>query len=507
MHDLSSRAIETRTEPAAAPVISVKEDAPLTRNDSGRGFAPTPADEPLIRAIGLRGATLLVIGNVVGSAIFLTTGIMARELPSPALLLLAWAAGGILSLAGGITCAELGAMYPRSGGWYVFLKEAYGPLWGFLFGWAGILVILSGSVAAVAVGFAEYFGFFFPSLSTSRIGLSLAVPWGRVDISHGQIVAAISILVLGAINYVGVKVGNAFQSSVNVIKTLAILAIPALAIFRHPVAPRFLDFAPGSASIASFGLIMIPVMWAFSGWDYVTFAAGEIQEPGKTIPRALLLGTSALTVLYIAVNLGYFYALEIEQMAGVVRVAETAVIEMVGNRGAAFVAAAVILSTFGCNAAGIIPISRVCYAMASDGLFFKSAASVHSRYRTPHIAIVVTSVWAALLSLTGTYEELYTYVTFTALIFNVAGGAAIFRLRRTQPDRPRPYRAWGYPWTPAAFVGSAGVLLVNTLFERPAESIVGLGLLALGLPFYAYWSRRLVARGHENSEYRRQKTE
>jgi APA family basic amino acid/polyamine antiporter len=434
---------------------------------------------------------MLVVGNVIGSAIFLTTGIMASYLPSPRLLIVAWLIGGVLALAGGLTCAELGAMFPRSGGWFVFLSEAYGPLWGFLFGWAGLLVFFSGAIAAVAVGFAEYFGYFFPSLSTTRTLISFAIPWGMQELTAGQIVAAGSILVLAAINYVGVKSGNIVQSALNAVKVLVLLALPGLALFRHVVSPDFgSDALQGQVTIASFGVAMIAVIWAFSGWDYVTFAAGEIRNPGQNIPRALLLGITTLGAIYLAVNMAYLYSVDMEAMPGTVRIAEKSVTMMIGAGGAALVAAAVMLSTFGCNAASIIPVSRVCYAMASDGLFFRSAARVHPRFRTPHIAILWTSGWSAFLCLTGTYEELYTYVTFTALIFNVAGGMAIFRLRHTQPDRPRPYRAWGYPWTPALFVVSTAALLLNTLVERPVQSIAGLGLLALGIPAYAYWSRK-----------------
>ncbi|PYV19025.1 MAG: amino acid permease [Acidobacteria bacterium] len=447
-------------------------------------------DRQLVRAIGLGGATLLVVGNVVGSAIFLTTGIMARQMPSATLLLLAWSAGGLIALAGGLTCAEMAAMYPRSGGWYVFLVEAYGPLWGFLFGWAGMLVMLTGSLAAVAVGFAEYFSYFFPTLSTARTVVEIPLPFGRFEISAGQLVATASIALLGAVNYFGVQAGNAVQSALTVLKVAALAAVPALALAVPRVRP---DFASGLAGVpnplGAFGVSMIAVMWAYSGWDYVSFASGEVRDPKRNLPRALVIGISTVTILYVCVNLGYLYALRVDEMKGVARVAEHAVTALVGAGGAAGAAAAVMISTLGCNASGILPISRVCYALSRDGLFLKSAARVHPRYRTPHVAVAWTCAWAALLALSGTYEELYTYVTFTGLLFNVAGGAAIFRLRRTKPDWPRPYRAWGYPLVPAIFVGSTAILLANTLVERPRESILGTLIVALGLPLYAYRRR------------------
>jgi APA family basic amino acid/polyamine antiporter len=447
-------------------------------------------DKKLVRAIGLGSATMLVMGNVLGSAIFLTTGIMAERMPSPALLLAAWVVGGLLALTGGLTCAELGAMYPHSGGWYVFLREAYGPVWGFMFGWAGLLVMLTGSVAAVAVGFAEYFSYFFPVLSTTNSIFSVRVPWGLFTISSGQVVAAGSILILAAVNYVGVRMGNAVQAFLTAVKAVALAAIPVLALVLGQVRPAFSPLLAGvSRPAISFGVAMIAVMWAYAGWDYVCFASGEIKEPGRNVPRSLIIGTIALTLLYVAVNLGYMYSLPMDEMKGVVRIGERAVTALIGPAGTAFVVIGIIISTFGCNASGIIPISRVCYAMSSDGLFLKSAGGVHPRFRTPHVAIVLTCGWSALLTLSGTYEQLYTYVVFTSLLFNVAGGMTIFRLRKLYPDAPRPYRAWGYPVVPAIFILSTGSLVVSTLIERPAESITGLGLIALGIPAYWYWSR------------------
>ena len=447
-------------------------------------------DSQLVRAIGLGSATLLVIGNVLGSAIFLTTGIMAERMPSVTLLLLAWITGGLLALTGGLTCAELGAMFPRSGGWYVYLSEAYGPVWGFLFGWAGIMVMLTGSLAAIAVGFAEYFSYFFPSLSTSRILFSVPLYWGTLRISAGQVVAAGSLALLGAINYVGVRIGNAVQAMLTAIKVGLVALIPLMALALHPIHPSLRPvFSQVPHAAASFGIAMIAVMWAYSGWDWMCFAAGEIKRPERNVPKALILGTIALTALYVTTNLGYVCSLRIDEMQGVLRIAERSVTAMIGAGGAGLVAAGVMISTLGCNAAGIIPVSRVCFAMSSDGLFLKVAAAVHPRFRTPHMAVVLTCVWSAFLTITGTYEQLYTYVVFTALLFNVAGGIAVFRLRKTRPDGPRPYRVWGYPFVPAVFVLSTGVLVLSTLIGRPVESLLGLGLVALGLPAYWYWSR------------------
>jgi len=448
----------------------------------------TESDARLVRAIGLRGATLLVITNVIGSAIFLTPGSMAATLPSEALLLTAWIAGGVIALCGGLTYAEMGAMYPRSGGLYVFLEEAYGSLVAFLFGWACMLVILTGSAATVAVGFAKYFSYFVPQLSTTREVIALPMPWGPWSISAGQIVAAVSILALGAVNYVGIKSGNRLQATLTVMKIAALAALPIVALALHPVTPSFTPVVPPIANpAAAFGVVMIAVMWAYEGWYYLPFCAGEIKDARRTVPIAFVIGIVTLVLIYLTVNVSYMLALPLSEIQGVERIAEKAVTALIGASGARIVAATVVVSTLGCNAAAVIGMSRTCYAMASDGLFFKAAAAVHPRFRTPHVAIVITCAWAALLTLTGTYEQLFTWVTFASVAFGVLGGLAIFRLRTLKPNMPRPYRTWGYPVVPALFVAGLGVLVVNTVVEKPAESLIGVILVALGLPAYAYW--------------------
>jgi APA family basic amino acid/polyamine antiporter len=448
------------------------------------------ADARLNRAIGLGGATLLVIGNVIGTGIFLTTGTMMAELPSTSLVLLAWVAGGLLAMAGGLTYAEMGSMFPRSGGLYVFLSEAYGPVWGFLFGWACMLVILTGSVATVAVGFAEYFSYFFRELGTDRAVAALSMPWGPWTITAGQLVAASSIIVITAINYVGVKSGTRTNTVLTATKVGALLAVPLLALVYFRVDPAFTPIVPPVARpLAAFGVIMIAVMWTYEGWYYVAFAAGEIKNAARNVPRALILGTSALTAIYVIVNIGYVMSLTLEEISGVTRIAERAVTMLVGPVGASLVAASVCISAFGCNVAGVIASSRVCFAMAADRHFFSAASKVHPTYRTPHVALILTSTWSALLTLTGGYQALFTYVTFASVLFGVLGGLAIFVLRARRPDHPRPYRTFGYPVIPALYVLGSFALVWNTLVERPTESISGLGLVALGLPFYWYWSR------------------
>ena len=459
---------------------------------SQHSAADAAADEGLVRAIGLGSAILFVVGSVIGSGIFLTTGGMAAVIPSTSLLLLAWVLGGILALAGGLTYAEMGAMFPRSGGVYVFLKEAYGPLPAFLYGWAALLVVVSGGIAAVAVGFAEYVSYFVPSLSPSRALFTAPMPWGTLVISPGQIVAAASIVTLGAINYVGVRTGNMVNALLTAAKVAALAALPVMALVAARVEPAFTPIVPPALPrpAVSFGVAMIAVLWTYEAWYFVTYAAGEIKQPRRNVPLALTIGILLLTTIYVVVNIAYMYALTLEEMTGVTRIAERAAGALAGSGGATLVALTVVVSTFGCNAAAILAGSRLLFAMAADGVFLPAARVVHPTYRTPHVAIVGITIWSVLLALSGTYEQLFTYVMFASILFSVAAGLALFRLRRTMPDHPRPYRTWGYPLVPLVFIAGSTAFVLNTLFERPMESFAGLGLVAIGIPVYYYYHYR-----------------
>jgi APA family basic amino acid/polyamine antiporter len=452
----------------------------------------TVPDEGLLRAIGLGSAILLVVGNVIGSGIFLTTGGMAEQIPSASLLLVAWTLGGVLAMAGGLTYAEMGAMFPRSGGVYVFLREAYGVLPAFLYGWVALLVVISGGIAAVAVGFAEYLSYFVPAASPSSTVLSVPMPWGAFTISAGQLVAAASLAVLGAVNYVGVRTGNMVNVILTAAKVAGLAALPIMAIIATRVEPSFTPVVPPDVTrpLASFGVAMIAVLWTYEAWYFMTYAAGEIKDPQRNVPRALFIGVLVLMTIYVAVNVAYLYALSIDEMRGVTRIAEKAATALMGPSGATFVALTVVVSTFGCNAAGILAGSRILFAMATDGVFFPAASRVHPRYRTPHVAIVALTVWSMILTLSGTYEQLFTYVMFSSILFSVVAGIALFRLRRIRADVPRPYRAWGYPVVPLVFVVGSTAFVINTLFERPVESLAGLGLLVVGVPVYLIFRKR-----------------
>jgi basic amino acid/polyamine antiporter, APA family len=449
-----------------------------------------PPDEGLVRALGLGSAILFVAGSVIGSGIFLTTGVMAQALPSPTLLLAAWLAGGVIALSGGLTYAELGAMYPRSGGVYVYLREAFGPLLAFLYGWAALLIFFSGGIAAVDVGFAEYVSYFAPSLSSAHVLWQLKTPLGTWTLAASQLVAVACITAQAWVNYIGVRSGNRVNVTITIAKVLGLAALPVMALLFARTSPAWTPVVPPVAHpVAAFGVAMIAVLWANDAWYCVTWIAGEMKSPQRDLPRAMFYGILLLTAVYLVVNLAYLYALPLAELRGVTRVAEKAATTMIGPRGGTFVALTVIVSTFGCNVAAILAGARLLFAMARDGVFLPPAARIHPVYRTPHVAVVALASWSALLALSGTYEQLFTYVMFASSLLHMIGAFGVFRLRRRRPDLPRPYRVWGYPFVPILFIGASGAFVVNTLLERPRESLAGLLFLALGVPFF-WLSRR-----------------
>jgi basic amino acid/polyamine antiporter, APA family len=460
--------------------------------------APKPVVPPaasggsgeLLRALGAWDGALITIGAVIGTGIFLTTSDMARALPHPGLILLVWLAGGMLALAGALTYAELGVLFPRAGGIYDFLKEAYGPLWGFLYGWASFLVIMSGGIAALAVGFGEYLGSFFPLFSTSNVLLSAPIgPW-RWTLSGGQVAAVAAILFLTVVNQMGVKEGAWVQNGLTLLKIGGIAAFLVAGLTSSAAAPPIGSVSIPPQALTGFGIAMIAALWTYDGWYGLTFSAGEMKNPGRNLPLGLILGTAGVALLYLCVNLVYVRTLSVEEMASSPRIGEAVATALLGPMGGRLLSAVVVISTFGCLSATILYSSRIYQPMAADGVFFRSLAAIHPRYRTPVRSLWAQSTWAVILTTTGTYDQLYTYVVFAAVVFHAATGTAVFVLRRTRPDAPRPYRVWGYPVVPALFILSSILLVGNTLLERPRESLLGLGLVALGVPAYLYWRRR-----------------
>lgn len=452
----------------------------------------------LVRGLGLLDSTFLVIGITIGSGIFLTTGIMAESLPYPGWLLVAWAVGGLLTMAGALTYAELGAAMPEAGGQYVYLREAYGPLSAFLFGWIIFLVYQPGAVAAVATGFAVYMGYFLPGLAIDNVLVSAVVGGKSLTLSAGQLVAVAIIIFLTGMNVLGLRIGALIQNVSTILKVAAIAVFIVLGLWagRGPAheLPTLLGGGESLSLLSGFGVALIAVLWSYDGFSNLNFSASEIKEPARTLPRALILGTAAITATYLLVNVVYVLALPIAEMQGVLSVAEKAASALLGPGAATFIAAAIVISTFGSTNGSILAGARVYYAMAEDRLFFRSVARVHPRYRTPHVSLWLQCFWASVLALSGTFEQLFTYATFAVILLYVAAAASVFTLRRTRPDLPRPYKVWGYPAVPAFFLTSVVAIAITGLIERPLESFSGLGVLVLGVPVYYFWRHKGLRR-------------
>ena len=451
----------------------------------------------LIRQLGLFDSTMMMMGIVIGSGIFLTTGIMAEAIPSAPMILIVWILGGLLILAGALTYAELGISLPEAGGQYVYLREAHGHLFGFLFGWKMFLVNMTGSIAALGVAFAEYFGSFFPSLSTKEVVFSSDFAGIAYTLSRGQLVAVAVIILLTAINYAGVAFGKTLQNILTVVKIGTILVFVIFGfIFAKSVSIDWSLNPEGwnlTRLLTGFGLAFVSVFWAFDGWNNINYVAGEIKNPKRNLKFALIAGTLGVTLLYLLTNVIYFFALPVTELKGVVTVAERASTSLYGTTAASLISAMILISILGAANGAIFVGPRVYYAMARDGLFFKRVGGIHPRFKTPGFSLVLQAIWAGLLALTGTFEQLFTFAMFAGILFWVLAAAAIFTLRKKRPDLPRPYKAWGYPVIPMIFILALSGILANTLVQKPVESLAGLALMITGIPVYYMWKRKRVS--------------
>jgi APA family basic amino acid/polyamine antiporter len=459
--------------------------------------AKAPARVELVRGLSLFDATLLIVGSVIGSGIFFAPSIMAGYLQSPGLLLGLWLLGGLLTLAGALSYAELAAAMPRAGGQYVFLSEAFSPLFGFLYGWTFLLAINTGFVAAVAVAFAKTLGFFVPGVGEEHVLFAL----GGFRFTTAQLVALAVIAVLTWINVTGLRTGASVQNVFTIAKLGAIfgLVVLGVALARGTTAnfrPLLgLALGPEGVKIGLFAALagaMSKALFSYDAWVSVTLAAEEVKEPEKNLPRALVLGTLAITAAYTGAVAVYLYMVPIGEMAAVAenRIATEAAVRIIGSAGGAFIAIAALISTFGCVNGLTLSGARVVYAMARDQLFFRRTATVHQVYRTPAAALVLHGLVAAALTLTGTYSDLLTMTAFSSLLFNVLTVTGLFVLRRRRPDLPRPYRVWAYPAVPLLYVAVAAFFLVYMPVADPRNTGFGLLLTAAGVPAYLYWRRR-----------------
>ena len=446
----------------------------------------------LKRQLGLFDSSMMVIGIVIGSGIFMTTGLMADALPSASLILIVWILGGIQMIAGALTFAELGAAMPRAGGQYVYLREAFGHLPAFLFGWVAFSAYVTGTNAAIAVAIAEHLGSFYPSLSTHSNSVNI----GNFGISVGQLVALSLLVVLSVVNYLGVILGKWVQNIFTVLKIGSILLFALIGIFistgnqiNFSLNPTGMGFG---SIITGIGIALVAVNWTVGGWEYVTFTAGEIKNPKRNLPLALFIGTLVILVLYLLINITYLKALPMNALAGEIKVGEATAKALYGQDIAGLFIIVVIISMFGALNGNILVGARVTYAMAKDNLFFPSAAKVHPKNHTPGNAIIIQGVWSSILALSGTFEELITLVVFVNFMMWITAASTIFVLRKKQPDLDRPYKVWGYPYIPAFFILLSTAIMVNTFFTSPTQSFLGIGLTLIGVPAYLFWKKNKI---------------
>jgi APA family basic amino acid/polyamine antiporter len=432
----------------------------------------------LLRTLRLRDLVLLIVGSVIGSGIFLVPGAILREVDqSVGVAALVWIAGGALSLLGALSYGELAAMKPQSGGLYVYIRDGFGPLPAFLYGWAMFIAIASGTMASLAVAFSTYLGAVIP---LSPLG--------------ARIVAIGSIAVVTGVNVWGTRRSSDMQNWTTLAKVLLIvgLCIILLSLGRsYSGIPPALWTEPLSGSLFSkFGMGMIAVLWAYEGWQFCTYTAGEVIHPQKNFPRALLSSVLLLAAVYLIANLGYLAALGPRAAAASDTIAATSVAAVLGPSAAKLVALTILISVFSALNTVSLTAPRVFYAMAGDGLFFRKLAEVHPRFQTPAIAVIALGVWAAVMSCMGRFQELISYTMFVAWIFYGLGAASVVTHRRRFPELPRPYRVPGYPWTSLVFVVAAAALVVNVIVSTPKSAGIGLAIVTLGLPAYVLWQKK-----------------
>jgi APA family basic amino acid/polyamine antiporter len=494
--------------------------------------AATQAAPQLVQGLGLTSATTLVMGSMIGSGIFIVSAEIAREVNSPALLIGAWLVTGFMTIVGALSYGELAAMMPRAGGQYVYLRESLGPLWGFLYGWTLFLVIQTGTIAAVGVAFGKFLGFFFPSIAHDHwiAGIHFTVGQTEMGLNTQNLCGIIIVVFLSVLNIYGLKLGAAVQNIFTIAKVSALAGLVLAGAFvarnADAISANFGNFwrdlphsASGTAAGPFVGVLTILAvaqvgsLFSADAWNNVTFTAGEVKNPKRNLPLSLAMGTGVVILLYISVNFIYLMHLpfdgdphgttvisrgikyatdhpEIPIAKPEDRVGTAAMLQMFGGSGAGLMAIAILISTFGCCNGLILSGARVYYAMARDGLFFKSTGAVHPKYLTPKNALIVQGIWTCLLCLSGTYNDLLNYVIFAVLVFYILTIAGLFVLRRTRPQAERPYRAIGYPVLPAIYIVMALFIDIVLLRYKPQYTWPGLIIVLLGIPVYLIWSRR-----------------
>ncbi len=495
-------------------------------------------ESEFVKGLGLTSATTLVMGSMIGSGIFIVSAEIARLVDSPALLIGAWLLTGFLTITGALSYGELAAMMPHAGGQYVYLRESLGSLWGFLYGWTLYLVVQTGTIAAVGIAFGKFLGIFFPSVSSTHWLIHLAhvppIPIGPmvlgnmdVGLNTQNLTAILLVIFLSVLNIFGVRTGALVQNIFTIAKTAALLGLVLLGIFvgrnAQAIAANFSANFWRNAGWHSFHPVQVGVggpmvlvgtltivavaqvgsLFSSDAWNNITFTAAEVRNPKRNLPLALAMGTGAVTLLYVLANVVYLSVLPLAgdahgatilargiQHASEDRVATAVVEQIFGSGGAKLMAIAILISTFGCNNGLILAGARVYYAMAKDGLFFKSAARLHPKYHTPAHSLIMQCVWTCILCISGSYGQLLDYIIFAVLVFYILTIAGLFVLRVKRPDEPRPYRAIGYPVLPAMYILIAIFIDVVLLRYKPQYTWPGLIIVLLGIPVYFLWSKR-----------------
>ena len=458
--------------------------------------ASTESKTGLVRGLSLLDSVLLLAGGIIGSSIFLTAKDIAGPLPHPTLFMLVWVMGALISMCAAFAFAELGSMFPDSGGQYVYLREAFGDLVAFLYGWMLFAVANGGTIAALSVASAAYLSAIFPAISEQHVVLTAA----GITLTRTHIAGLIAIVFVTWMNVIGLRKGAALQNVATWAKFIAMGAFVILGLtigkgnwgnFRWN--GEHAGFSMGLSMnqlISALGIGLIAVFWAYDGWVYITWVAGEVKEPRRNVPRAMVLGIIVVAVVYLAMNMTYIYAMPLSEVAKHETIAAAAAEAMFSPRAANWLSVVIALACFGAMASCTLSGARVYYAMARDGVFFERMAQVHPKWRTPAFSLIGQAVWACLLTVSGRYDQLYTYVIYGMVLSYTLTVIGMFVLRWKRPEIPRPYRCTGYPWLPAIYVLLGTWWTINTIVERPKEALAGTIIVLLGVPGYLYWKRQ-----------------
>ncbi len=453
-------------------------------------------ENQLVRGLRLFDATTLIMGSMIGSGIFIVSADMARSLRSPGLLLIAWGIAAIMTVLAALSYGELSAAMPHAGGQYIFLREAFGPLFGFLYGWTLFLVIQTGTIAAVVVAFSKFAGLFVPWISVSRVLIPL--PFGY-HITSQHTVAILVVALLTYVNCRGLRQGAVVQNIFTVAKIGGLLVLVVMGLLSHgnmtAEKENLVSFWPSSINLAMLAVLggsLVGSLFSADAWNNVTFTGSEVVNPKRNLPLSLLIGTGSVSLIYICANVVYLKVLPLSAIASAPedRVGTLAAQSLMGPWGMTFISVAILISTFGCANGLILAGARVYYAMASDGLFFERASRISSRSHTPVFSLIIQAAWASLLVLSGTYSDLLDYVIFAALLFYVLTVSGLFVLRKKRPDLDRPYKAWGYPVLPAVYILMAFLVMLDLLFVKPRFTWPGLIIVLTGVPVYFFWKSR-----------------